>query len=72
MWGSTNTESGVPPKHLWPAIGEEEVRSEMEVFVDCIEAGEESEMNAEIAAESVAVIAAGYRSAATGEVVSIS
>lgn len=72
MWGSTNTESGVPPKRLWPAIGEEEVRSEMEVFVDCIEAGEESEMNAEIAAESVAVIAAGYRSAATGEVVSIS
>ncbi len=72
MWGSTNAESGVPPKRLWSTVGEEEGRSDIGMFVDCIEANKESEMSAEIAAESVAVIAAGYRSAATREVVSIS
>jgi len=43
----------------------------MSAFVDCIETGTESEMNATMAAQSVAVIAAGYRSAASGEVIQL-
>jgi len=41
------------------------------MFVDCIDKGVESEMNAEIAAQSVAVISAAYQSAASGEVIHI-
>ena len=40
-------------------------------FVDCIEAGRESEMNAAVAAQSVAVIRAGYESAASGQIVTL-
>ena len=43
----------------------------MRGFVDCIEAGRESEMNAAFAAQSVAVIRAGYESAASGEIVTL-
>ena len=46
-------------------------RGEFGAFVDCIENGVESEMNAEFASHSVEIICAGYRSAATGEVIAL-
>ena len=71
MWGSTRTVSGSPPKQLWISVddGSSEQKQEIPAFVDCIESGEECEMNAEMAAQSVAVLAAGYESAATGKVI---
>ena len=71
MWGSTQVKSGSPPKQLWISVddGGTEQQNEVRAFVDCIEEGKECEMNAEMAVQSVAVITAGYQSAATGEVV---
>ena len=73
MWASTQAESEVPPKRLWVSVdeGSEQQGPDMRAFVDCIEAGRESEMNAAAAAQSVAVIRAGYESAASGEVITI-
>ena len=72
MWSSTQVNKP-QPKRPWVPLAEEGTQHhDMRAFVDCIEAGKESEMNAELAAQSIAVIAAGYRSAATGKVVSIS
>jgi predicted dehydrogenase len=59
------------PKRSWVSVDEENALGEFSAFVDCIENEVESEMNAEIAAESVAVISAGYQSAASGEVVEL-
>jgi predicted dehydrogenase len=73
MWRSTQIESGLPPKRLWVSVGEENDWQIQDVksFVDCIESGSESQMNAAAAAQSVAVIHAGYQSAASGEVVAV-
>ena len=73
MWRSTQIESGLPPKRLWISASDEGNAQNLEVqaFVDCIEKGIESEMNAEMAAQSVAVITAGYQSAASGEVIQL-
>jgi predicted dehydrogenase len=71
MWRSTQVESGMQPKRSWVSVDEENALGEFSAFVDCIENEVESEMNAEIAAESVAVISAGYQSAASGEVVEL-
>jgi predicted dehydrogenase len=73
MWRSTQIESGLPPKRLWISASDEGNAQNLEVqaFVDCIEKGIESEMNAEMAARSVAVITAGYQSAASGEVIQL-
>ena len=73
MWSSTQTESGIVPKRQWVSVSEasEQQAPDMRAFVDCIEAGRESEMNAAFAAQSVAVIRAGYESAATGKIVEL-
>ena len=73
MWGSTQADIRVPPKRLWVSANQEgeQQAPDMKAFVDCIEAGKESEMNAAFAAQSVAVICAGYQSAANGEVITI-
>ena len=70
-WGSTRAKTGLQPKQLWISVddGSGEQQREIPSFVDCIESGEECEMNAEMAAQSVAVLAAGYESAATGKVI---
>ena len=70
MWRSTQAKTS--PNRPWVAFAAEPTQHyDTRAFVDCIEAGVESEMNAELAAQSIAVIAAGYRSAASGQVVSI-
>ncbi len=73
MWASTQTESGMVPKRQWVAVNaaSEQQGPDMRAFVDCIEAGRESEMNAAFAAQSVAIIRAGYESAASGKIIEI-
>ena len=72
MWSSTQRGIGMPPKQQWMDISSaDDGPREFRAFVDCIENGVESEMNAEFAAHSVEIICAGYRSAATGEVINL-
>lgn len=71
MWRSTQVKS--LPKRPWiPFPSERTQHYDARAFVDCIEAGVESEMNAALAAQSIAVITAGYRSAASGQVIALS
>ncbi len=72
MWSSTQAGIGMRPKQQWMDIGGgDDGQREFGAFVDCVENGVESEMNAEFAAHSVEIICAGYRSAATGEVINL-
>ena len=72
MWSSTQRGIGVRPKQQWIDISSsDDGPREFRAFVDCIENGVESEMNAKFAAHSVEIICAGYRSAATGEVINL-
>ena len=70
MWSSTQSEINMQPKQHWIDVGSgNDGQREFSAFVDCIENDVESEMNAEFAAHSVQIICAGYRSAASGEVI---
>lgn len=72
MWSSTQSETGMRPKQHWiDVVSENDGQREFSAFIDCIENGVESEMNAAFAAHSVEIICAGYQSAASGEVVSL-
>lgn len=72
MWSSTQRGIGMRPKQQWIDINSsDDGPREFRAFVNCIENGVESEMNAEFAAHSVEIICAGYRSAATGEVINL-
>ena len=72
MWSSTQSEIKMPPKQQWIDVGsDDDSAREFGAFIDCIEKDVESEMNAEFAAHSVEIICAGYRSAATGEVIDL-
>ncbi len=66
FWQSTQDEVHVRPKKtwapLWPAAG-----SDASYFLDCLDAGRESEINAAEAALATEVLLAGYRSAVSGE-----
>ena len=73
MWSSTQSEIGMQPKQHWIDIGNSnDAQNEFRAFIDCIENDVQSEMNAEFAAHSVAIISAGYRSAANDKVISLS
>lgn len=73
MWSSTQAEIKMQPKQHWIDVGSgDDGQQEFSAFIDCIENRVESEMNAEFAAHSVEIICAGYRSAASGEVISLS
>ena len=72
MWSSTQSEIGMRPKQQWvDVVSENDGQREFSAFIDCIENGVESEMNAEFAAHSVEIICAGYRSAASADVVNL-
>ena len=72
MWSSTQAETGRRVKNHWIDVERsEDGQREFSAFIDCIDRGEESEMNAEFAAHSVEIICAGYESAATGEVIQL-
>lgn len=70
FWTSTLRESGLRPKghwqSLWP-IG----RGDAVYFLDCLDAGIDSEMSVTQAAHAAEVLLAGYRSAATGQGVTL-
>ncbi|RKU28322.1 hypothetical protein C6497_08875 [Candidatus Poribacteria bacterium] len=72
MWSSTQAEIGRSVKNHWIDVeSSDDGQREFSAFIDCIDKGEESEMNAEFAAHSVEIICAGYASAATGEVIEL-
>lgn len=72
FWGSGQTEVNTKPKRTWAPLGHGgAAKSDESLFVDCIAEGRESEMNAREAAKLTEVLVAGYKSAATGEVVSL-
>ena len=72
MWSSTQAEIGRSVKNQWIDVeSSDDGQREFKAFIDCIDKGEESEMNAEFAAHSVEIICAGYKSAATGEEIHI-
>jgi predicted dehydrogenase len=70
FWRSTQEELKVRPKGFWipltPPGG-----SDASCFLDCLDAGRDSELPAVEAALATEVLLAGYLSAATGEVVSL-
>jgi predicted dehydrogenase len=70
FWTSTQSEAGLRKKGTWQSILGSG-RSDASYFVDCLDAGRESEMSAAEAAQATEVLLAGYRSAATGEVVTL-
>ena len=72
MWSSTQAGIGMQPKQQWIDVSSgDDGQREFSAFVDCIENGVESEMNAKFAAHSIEIICAGYRSAASGEVIAL-
>ncbi len=72
FWSSSNKESGALPKESWAILPlEADEPNDASSFVDCIENQEESEMNAAVAAHLTEILLAGYKSAASGEVVEL-
>jgi predicted dehydrogenase len=68
FWTSTQQEVGVQPKRAWLPVAPPG-QTDASYFVDCLDAGRDSEMSAAEAALATEVLLAGYCSAATGEVV---
>lgn len=72
MWSSTQAEIGRSVKNQWIDVdSSDDGQREFRAFIDCIDKGEESEMNAEFAAHSVEIICAGYKSAASGKLIKL-
>jgi predicted dehydrogenase len=72
MWKHTQNEVELLPKQSWISTGDESWQNrEFSAFIDAVEAGKEGEMHAALAAQSIAVITAGYQSAASGRTISI-
>jgi len=72
MWSSTQAEIGRSVKNQWIDVdSSDDGQREFRAFIDCIDKGEESEMNAEFAAHSVEIICAGYKSAASGKLIQL-
>lgn len=73
FWSSTQTAVGVLPKTDWHPIDTQPTaqRSDQSYFVDCLEAGVESDMPVSRAAHATRVIFAAYESAATNAPVTL-
>ncbi|MEX2287875.1 MAG: Gfo/Idh/MocA family oxidoreductase [Planctomycetaceae bacterium] len=70
FWSSTQRESGLKEKSdWWPVAGE--IESDASYFLDCIDAGRQSDVPASVGAHVVEIIMAGYESAATGRSVAV-
>jgi predicted dehydrogenase len=70
FWTSTMQEVHLQPKRSWVPLGPAG-GSDASYFVDCLEAGRESELAVPEAALATEVLLAAYRSAARGEVVTL-
>ena len=72
FWHSTQQEVNTQPKRTYAPLPDAmPARSDASHFVDCVVEGRESEMNAEQAAMLTKVLLAGYKSASTGQVVTL-
>jgi predicted dehydrogenase len=70
FWQSTQDEVHVRPKRTWVPLTPAGA-SDASYFLDCLDAGRESEMPVAEAALATEVLLAAYRSVATGEVVAL-
>jgi predicted dehydrogenase len=70
FWQSTQDAVHTRPKRTWLAVAPS-AKSDASYFLDCLDAGRDSELNVAEAALATEVLLAGYRSAATGEVVTL-
>jgi predicted dehydrogenase len=72
FWRSTQRESGAPSKSTWVSLHRSGHSSnDASKFIDCIDAGKESEMSAHDGAAAVEALMAGYLSASIDDVVSL-
>jgi predicted dehydrogenase len=69
FWTSTQQEVHTMPKTAWQAL--DAGARDASYFLDCLDAGRDSEMSAANAAKTTEILLAGYKSAATGEVVEL-
>jgi predicted dehydrogenase len=70
FWVSTQDAVHLRPKQTWVPVTQAGP-SDASYFLDCLDAGRESEMSVAEAALTTEVLLAGYRSATTGEVVTL-
>lgn len=70
FWASTVAESGMRPKQSW-VIPPATRTSDASHFLDCLEDGRESDVSADLAAEVVQILMAGYASAAKGTLINV-
>ena len=73
MWYARSPEFQPPPKDRWVGLDRspDAMVTDVADFVDCIEQGRESDMNAIVAASLLETILAGYASAVRGEEVAV-
>ncbi len=71
FWKSGQQEVHTRPKQAWIVDQQGNLPTEVGYFLDCIEQGRESDLSAARAADGVEALMAAYRSAATGEVVTL-
>jgi predicted dehydrogenase len=69
FWTSTQQEVHTMAKTGWQLL--EATASDASYFIDCLEVGRDSEMSVAHAAKTTEILLAGYRSAATGQVVTL-
>lgn len=69
FWSSTQQEVHTMPKTTWQPLAT--TASDASYFLDCLDAGRDSEINAAEAAKTTEILLAGYKSATTGEVVTL-
>ena len=69
FWTSTQQEVHTMPKTAWQPLAA--VNSDASYFLDCLDAGRDSEINAAEAAKTTEILLAGYKSAATGDVINL-
>ena len=72
MWGGPKAESYVPRSKLaWITPLAQAQSTDVGYFLDCIEAGRESDVSASVAASATEVLLAAYRSAQSGRTVDL-
>jgi predicted dehydrogenase len=69
FWTSTQQEVHTMPKTGWQPL--DGVASDAAYFLDCLDAQRQSDMSVADAAKTTEILLAGYKSAATGEVVEL-
>jgi myo-inositol 2-dehydrogenase / D-chiro-inositol 1-dehydrogenase len=66
FWSSTQKSGGIHPKQDWQSVNAV-AKSDAAAFLDCLEQNQQSDVTAAMAAHTVDVVHATYRSAASGQ-----